>query len=277
MISKFVSEIKKKRNLRSLPDDFVQDLVVEFFKRYPKSEKILENHVKPLKSKEFKFMMKEIRKKLHDVYGVFILKEKCLKSLKEHLKKTKKLDEKALQLHTALLSCHQSSFERMDFYYEIYKNIFSITGKPKSILDLACGLNPLSFPFMGLKKLAYFAMELTCDGSKFVQEYFDIMQPFGLNGRAFAMNLMKLKKLPKSDVCFLFKVLDSLECLEKNYSEEILGKIDSKFIVVSFPTVSIGGKNPIKQRGWFFRMLRENNLKAETFEIENEIFYIIKK
>ena len=43
MISKFVSEIKKKRNLRSLPDDFVQDLVVEFFERYPKSEKILEN------------------------------------------------------------------------------------------------------------------------------------------------------------------------------------------------------------------------------------------
>jgi len=277
MIDKLVSEIKKKKNLRSLPRDFVRDLIIQFFRKYPNLEEDLKKHPKPLKSRDFKFMLKEIRKTLHDIYGVFILRKKDLKQLKEHLKKTKKLDEEALRMHRELLSSHKSSEERLNFYSEIYENIFSYTGKPKSILDLACGLNPLSFPWMGLKKVGYFASELTEEDSKFIQEYFNIMKPFGLNGKSFAMNLLKLKKLPEVDICFLFKTLDSLEDLEKDYSEKLLKKISAKFIIVSFPTMSIGGKNPIKQRGWFLRMMRTLNVKAETFDIENEIFYIIKK
>lgn len=277
MIDGFVSEIKKKKNLNSLPNDFVKDLILSFFKKYPKLEDNLKKHPKPLKSKDFKFMLKEIRKTLHDVYGVFILGEKDLKPLKEHLKKTKKLDEEALQLHSELLSSHKSSAERLNFYPEIYENIFSHTGKPKSILDLACGLNPLSFPWMGLEKVDYFASELTEQDSKFIQEYFHIIKPFGLNGKAFAMNLVKFKKLPKTDICFLFKTLDSLEDLEKDYSEKLLKKIPAKFVVVSFPTMSIGGRNPIRQRGWFLRMMRNLGYSAESFEIENEIFYMIKK
>lgn len=277
MIEEFVSEIKKKKNLSSLPDGFVQELIIDFFDKYPKLEEKLKGHPKPLKSKDFKFLLKEVRKKLHGIYGVFILNKKDLKHLEEHLKTVKKLDEDALQLHIKLLSAHKSSAERLDFYSEIYENIFSYTGKPKSILDLACGLNPLSFPWMSLKKVKYFASELTEYDSKFIQEYFDIMKPFGLDGKAFAMDLIKLKQLPKTDICFLFKVLDSLEELEQNYSKELLKKIPSDYIVVSFPTMSIGGKNPIRQRGWFFRVMRELGLSAESFEIENEVFYIIKK
>jgi len=276
MIDKFISEIKKKKNLSSLSDDFVKRLIENYFEEYPKLEKVLEDHPKPLKSRDFKFMMKDIRKTLHDVYGVFILKKKSLKRLKEHLKQIKKLDEESLQLHAELLSTHKSSLERLDFYYEIYEKIFSYTGKPRSILDLACGLNPLSFPFMDLKKVDYFASELTEQDSDFIQEYFDIMKPFGLNGKVFAMDLLNIKEFPETDVCFLFKVLDSLEDIERDYSEKLLKKINSKFIVVSFPTMSIGGRNPIKQRGWFFRMMRELDYKAEIFEIENEVFYIIK-
>jgi len=277
MISDFVSEIKKKKNLSSLPNDFVEDLIIEFFKKYPRLEQNLKKHPKPLKSKDFKFMLKEIRKILHDIYGVFSLRKKDLKSLKTHLKKIQKLDETALQLHIELLESHKSSAERLDFYTEIYENIFPYTGKPKSILDLACGLNPLSFPWMNLKKVEYFACELTEDDSKFIKEYLNIMKPFGLNGKAFSSNLMRFKKLPKVDICFLFKTLDSLEDLEKNYSKKLLKKIPAKFVIVSFPTISIGGRNPIRQRGWFFRMLRELDYSAETFEIENEIFYIVKK
>lgn len=277
MIHSFVSEIKRKKNLSSLPDSFVEDLVKDFFRKYPKLEKELEKHPKPLRSKSFKFLLKEIRKTLHDIYGVFILNKKDLKSLESHLKKIKKLDEDALQIHAELLSAHKSSAERLDFYPEIYEKIFSCTGKPKSILDLACGLNPLSFPWMGLKKVKYFAYELTEEDSNFIQSYFNIMKPFSLDGKAFAADIMKLRQLPKTDVCFLFKVLDSLEDLEKDYSKNLLKKIPAKFMIVSFPTMSIGGKNPIKLRGWFFRMIRELNYKAESFEIENEIFYIVKK
>lgn len=277
MIENFISEIKKKKNLSPLPDSFVKNLVEDFFKKYPNLEESLKVHPKPLKSKNFKFMLKEIRKKLHGLYGVFILSRKDLRPLEDHIKKVKKLDEKALQLHTKILNSHKSSAERLDYYSNIYEKIFSYTGKPKTILDLACGLNPVSFPWMGLENVEYFAYELTEEDSKFIQHYFDIMKLFGLKGKAFAADLIKTKRFPNADVCFLFKILDSLEDLEKNYSKNLLKKIPSKFLVVSFPTMSIGGKNPIRQRGWFFRMMRELNYSAESFEIENELFFIIKK
>lgn len=277
MIDSFVAEIKKKKNLNSLPDDFVQALVEEFFVKYPKMRGILESHPKPLKSKDFKFMLKEVRKRLHEIYGVFVLGKRDLKPLKEHLKKVSNLDEEALEIHIKILKSHKSSSERIDFYSDVYEKIFSVTGKPKTIIDLACGLNPLSFPWMGLKKVKYFAYELTKEDCNFIQAYFDLMKPFGLEGKTFALDLMKVDKLPKVDVCFLFKALDSLEDLERNYSEKLLAKIPARFIVVSFPTMSIGGRNPIRQRGWFFRMMRNLGLSAETFEFENEVFYVVKK
>ena len=278
MISEIIFEVKKKKVLSSLSDKFIKSLIVDFFEKYPQIEKNLEKHPKFLKSKDFKFLLKEIRKRLHAVYGIFILYKKDLNILKNHLEKTKKLDSKALDIHQKILLSHKSSAERFDSYDFVYESIFDITGKPDKILDLACGLNPLSFPWMHLKKVFYYAYELTEDDSKFIQDYFDSMKNYsGLKGKALAMDLLNLEKLPKVDVCFLFKVLDSLEDIKKNYSEMLLKKIPADFIVVSFPTMSIGGKNRIKQRGWFFRLLRKLNYSAKTFEIENEIFYVIKK
>jgi len=278
IIDDITKEIKKKKVLSSLSDDFVKRLLLEFFKEYPQIRTNLEAHPKFLKSKDYKFLLKDIRKNLHDIYGVFILDKKDLSSLKEHMKEVKKIDNEALELHREILLTHKSSAERLNDYSFIYEKIFSITGKPKNILDLACGLNPLSFPWMNLKKVYYYASELTFEDSKFIQDYFDLMKGYtDLEGKAFAMDLLNLKKLPEVDICFLLKTLDSLEDLERNYSETLLKKIPAKFIVVSFPTMSIGGKNTIKQRGWFFRMMRNLNYSAETFEIENELFYIIKK
>lgn len=278
MIDEIIFEIKKKKVLSSLPEEFVKSLIIDFFKKYPKLEKDLKKHPKLLKSRDFKFLLKEIRKKLHSIYGVFVLDEKGLKLLKSHLKKTKKIDDRALDIHRKILLTHKSTAERFDNYSFVYEKIFSITGKPDKILDLACGLNPLSFPWMRLKKVFYYASELTLEDSKFIQDYFDLMKKHsGLHGKAFAMNLLNFRKFPEADVCFLFKVLDSLEDLKKNYSKVLLEKISAKFLVVSFPTMSLGDKKPIKERGWFFRMMRELDYSFESFEIENEIFYIVKK
>lgn len=278
LIRDIVKRLKEKRILKSLSDEFVEEQVELYFEKNLPTRKVLEKHPKPFKSKEFKRVLKDLRKKLHDVYGVFILDKKDLSLLKEYLKKTKEIDAEALDLHKNILLTHKSTAERFDFYPSVYENIFKLTGKPKSILDLACGLNPMSFPWMGLKEVDYFASELTEEDSRFIQDYFDMMKKYsGLNGKAFPIDLLKMKQLPKTDVCFLFKVLDSLEDLERDISKKVLQKIPAKFVVVSFPTMSIGGKNPIRQRGWFFRVLRQLGYSAENFEIENEIFYIVKK
>lgn len=99
------------------------------------------------------------------------------------------------------------------------------------------------------------------------------MKKFGLNGKAIRINLLKENNFLKADVCFLFKVLDTFESLRRGISKDILKKINCKILVVSFPTKTLSGKILSKKRlKWFERIVKN----YETFEIENEIFYIVK-
>ena len=87
------------------------------------------------------------------------------------------------------------------------------------------------------------------------------------------MNLLVENRFPKADLCFMFKLLDSLETMRKNISKDLISSVDAKFIVVSFPTKTLSGK-PLstKRLGWFRKLV---GIYSE-FEVRNELFYIIK-
>ncbi len=139
-----VEEIKNKKELKPLSSDFVGSITKEFLK---------EKKVNLEKKSERKKIIKEVRSILHAVYGVF---KKSKYSKKEKLLKEMSSTED-LETHNKILELHRSTKERLNYYPFIYEKIFAITGKPKSILDLGCGLNPVSFPYMGLKDVQYYA------------------------------------------------------------------------------------------------------------------------
>ena len=85
-------------------------------------------------------------------------------------------------------------------------------------------------------------------------------------------------KLPEVDIIFLFKVLESLEYFKRNVSKEIIQKLKTKYIIVSFDKKSLSGKEIRKKgRSWFRRILSELNLSYEVFDYGDEIFFVIKK
>ncbi len=255
-----VEEIKNKKELKALSDDFVGSIAKELLEK---------RKVNLEKKSERKKFIKEVRSILHDVHGVFKKSKYAKKS--KLLNELKDLDD--LETHDKILGLHRSTKERLPYYSIVYKGIFSITGKPKAILDLGCGLNPVSLPYMGLKDVTYYASELTEEDTKFVQDYFDKVKT---KAHTFQMDLTRIDKLPAADVCFMFKLLDSLEALKWNITKTILERTNAKWLVVSFPLKTLGGKKPIsrKRLSWFERAIEGH--KYETFEIPNEIFYIIK-
>ncbi len=92
------------------------------------------------------------------------------------------------------------------------------------------------------------------------------------------MTKTSFRKLPKADVCFMFKFLDPLEEKGHKLSEEIIKSLDCKYIVVSFSTKTISGRNMrYPYRGWIEKMLNRINIKFDRFNLENEVFYIIHK
>ena len=269
-----VAEVKKKRTLHALSDAFVLEQAQPLLTQAPVLR--LASHPNVAKSRDFRRLVKHVRERLHEVYGVFQKRKKDLTALKVHLGAIGVLDAAAVELHRSILACHHSTQERLPFYPEMYEQIFRLTGTPRSILDLGAGLNPLSYPFMNLHHVRYTAVELTEEDCRFLQDYFAMMRPVSpLEGQAVVADLTKPPEFSAVDVCFLFKILDTLETLRFDASRALLPHIQAKHLVVSFPTRTLCGRKPIRSRGWFLKLLREFKCVPKVLDFQNERFYII--
>ena len=234
-----LASVKSKKVLTSLDDDFVREKIVFYADKYHLA------YSNP-KSASYKQLVKLVREDLHLIYGVFQLSEK------------------------EDLSSHVSSKERLRFYSLIYERIFNITGKPTTILDIACGLNPYSYSYLGCTP-TYYACELTSFDCERINSYF---KKNNIKGECFTCDVIqdykKLLKYPV-DMVFLFKILDFL-----NFETIIwfFEHLKTKYLVVSFSTHSLCGKRFLKERTWFDHFLED--YEYETFAIPNEKFYVIK-
>jgi len=155
-----------------------------------------------------------------------------------------------------------------EFYEIILKDCSA-----KKILNLGCGLDPLEFPF---KNYEYNACDISHDNVKKVNDYF---KKKGINGKAFIFDLVDDVNLPKSDIVFIFRVLESLEAIKKNISEEILKKIKSKLVIVTFSKIALGEKKIIRKKGrkWFRLILNKLGYEYNIIDYKDEIVFIIKK
>jgi len=268
LIQEILKKIKQNKKYSSITDDIIQKEIISYLKSNPKTTQ---------KDKE---TIKEIRAKLHKIYSSFQTKktrkrEKYLEELKQKINNKEPISETT----NKLLSITLSTKERINDYEKLYKNIFLITNKPKILIDLGAGLNPLSYSLMNFNKLTYYSYDIHEQDKIFLNKYFKIMKPLGLEGKANILditNLTQLTKLPNSDLIFLFKILDLIQT--KKLAEKIILTLikKTKYIVVSFPTKTITRKqmnNP--KRKWFELMLERNNLNYKIIEIGNEIFYVI--
>jgi hypothetical protein len=298
-----VEDIKDKKELRTLDDEFVQNKLDIFFKD-KHHEQAKEKCLKKLessktykqftKSKEYRFLIKELRAELRKVYGVFILEGyERRKKLLEELKETGDAEDR-MEIHKKLLMLHKSTKERMDHYEQLYQTIFDTVEKFEQsgslldasvkgyvIMDLACGMNPLSSIFFRDKIRRYYASDISTEDCEFLKEYFDttdidtIIFPADLTESKIFYKLEKIKV----DVCFIFKTLDGLERIRRNISEDLLKSISTKYFAITFPTLSIGGHREIKEhrRLWLEKLLDRLGWNYEKFTLGSELLYVIRK
>ena len=267
-VNLLVADIKEKRELKNLDNNFVKEELKRYFLRNNKQFLLIKEGLNP-RSKEYKQIIKEIRSKLRRSYGLFRV-EKETKNLKKLIKNKD---------YYKILETHSSTKERLSFYHKLYERIFNITKKPKTILDLGAGVNPLSYNYLNLKNCQYYAYDLSKEEIKIINNFFKENK---IEGKAEILDLLKLekiKKLPKADIAFLFKMTDVLDKGKGHKtSEEIIKAIPSSHIIVSFPTLTISGK-PMNhpRRGWIEMMCKRLNYTFKILTFENEIFYVIKK
>lgn len=254
-----VAAIKRKKELRGLSDTFVEKEVAAYKLRNPKV-----SFANP-RSQEFKQAVKEIRSRLRKVYGLFREEAPVLKNLSHEE-----------QIMIDILNSHASTRERLPYYRDLYQQIWKITKKPKKILDVGCGINPFSFPFMGLKKVEYYCYDLSDEETAAVNKYFSLIK---VNGKALVRDVLTLQRFPKVDVVFLWKMTDMLDQGKGHKrTENVLTKFNASFVVVSFATKTMSGKAMnVPRRPWFERLCNRLSWQWTTLEFPNELFYVVKK
>ncbi len=215
------------------------------------------------------------RELLHKVFAAFVSR----KILKKEIVNKKSVEE--------IMGKHLSTKERLPYYQELYSRLLGEFSKQKiSIFDLGAGINGLSYNYFPFS-LDYVAIES-------VGQLVDLMNyHFKTRGieRAWAIqeSLFDLEKIVRvikgvkeTKLVFLFKTLDSLEMIERDYSKKLISglfeKAGVKRIVVSFAMRSLVSKKEFKvKRYWFENFVKDNYNIVDDFELGNERYIAFEK
>jgi SAM-dependent methyltransferase len=252
---------------------------------------------KIIQKKEFSQLPKEdVEKAFEQFNKKHLVDEEKIKLTRDLLRKvfsvfsSGKLLNKREREAEWILRKHISTKERLDYYKELYKRIFLGLDKRKEIcvFDLGCGVNGLSYEYMqeqGEKGINYFGFEAVGQIVNLANFYFKNNK---LNARVYHESLFNISKVlgvvgncKNNKIILMFKVVDSLEMVERDYSKKLLLGLRDKLgmgdkIIVSFATRSLVARKKFNvSRKWFEDFAKDNFNILDDFELGGERYFFL--
>jgi len=177
-----------------------------------------------------------------------------------------------------LMAGHASTAERIPILDSFYKDIFAVTGVPTAILDVACGVHPLSIPWMNLPDdTRYWAYEID---RRLVAGLNRYLRAIGFEPRARWQDVICQAVEQPGDLAFVMKMVPCLERRQKGCSLPLLERLNVRYIVVSFPVRSLSGRlkhMPAVDSRMFADMIEPTGWKLVKLPIERELVFVVDK
>jgi 16S rRNA (guanine(1405)-N(7))-methyltransferase len=225
-------------------------------------------------------VVKETRTKLHQVGSAYQEKTPDYATWKSELaglpKETASPEVK--EWCRDKMKQHASTSERLSILDSFFPTIFEGFSPFHSVLDLACGLNPLASPWMPLADDAsYYAFDIFTDMAGFLSAW---LKHCGMGGEAGLCDLIAETPSPQAEVALLLKTIPCLEQVDKNILPRLMEVIPAALIVVSFPVASLGGKNK-GMRGFYTQRFEEWGQtwqgSIKRFDFASEVVYRLQR
>jgi 16S rRNA (guanine(1405)-N(7))-methyltransferase len=177
-----------------------------------------------------------------------------------------------------IMAHHASTRERLPVLDSFYRQIFGVLPPIHSVLDVACGLNPLAIPWMPLAPGAtYAACDLYADMIEFLNGFFQIA---GIAGHAQVCDLVSGPPRQSADLALVLKTLPTLEQIAKDAGRDLLRALDAPYLLVSFPARSLGGRDKRMAAHYaqrFEAVVAAEGWPAERFEFASELAFLVRK
>lgn len=232
------------------------------------------------KRSSFKEALKHTRAKLHQVAASFQEKSipygKLFQEMEALPRDLQDPASRAWCLKT--LEMHASTYERLPILDAFFKEILADLPPVTSILDLACGLNPLAIAWMPLAEgAAYQACDIYEDMNGFLNGFFD---HFRLPANAEICDLSDELPQAEFDLALMLKALPCLAQLDKELPKRLLEGIQAKHIVISFPVASLGGRSKGMRQNYerqFKDLTTGWQGSIKKFEFQTELAFLLTR
>lgn len=260
-LSTFINDVCSNSKYAMLSKDLVSKIAIEEFQNKG-------NRAKALKS---------TRTRLHRLAGAFIpsnidyakwlsvFKDLPLQMSSEHLTSLKQI-----------MRLHASTAERLPYLDEVYKDIFSHMPSPSSILDLACGLNPLAIPWMPIDEgTEYHACDIVLPMLDFLENYFSVFRP---NTHIFEKNILEFQSERSFDLIMLLKTMPLLAQIDKTAPEKLFSRLNFKYLLISYPLQSLGKQYKGMEKTYrtqFENLIANKPFQVQEYKLPNELFFIL--
>lgn len=221
--------------------------------------------------------VKRTKRRLHQAVGACLPAAPAYSRILEQLDRAASHGDEAIRkVLEQTMALHASSRERLPYLARFYDEIFSRAGQVSSVLDAACGLNPLARPWMRLTEGAvYHGFDIDLAMLEFCRE---ALRRLGAASDLFGADLLDLPALPEVDLALLLKVVNTIEQQRRGLAWDLIERIRARVVVVTFPTQSLGGRSKGMARTYAESFEREAARRAFRYErcvLPSELAYLV--
>jgi 16S rRNA (guanine(1405)-N(7))-methyltransferase len=231
------------------------------------------------KGRDYREAIKAVRNKLHQIGGAFLESGADFPRWSAILSTLPPGDTPALRdFCRTIMAHHASTRERLPILEHIFTETLAPLAPVASVLDLACGLNPLAIPWMPLADQApYLACDIYEDLTVFLSRF---LAHLGRPGGAEVCDLVESTPAYPVQLALLLKAIPCLEQIDKEIARRLLESIPARHILVSFPAHSLGGRSkgmPENYTSHFSELVTGRPWTIHRYQFPGELVFRIDK
>lgn len=227
----------------------------------------------------FKEAIKATKNKLHQVGGAYLAEKHDYAAWLNDLTRLARSEDREsfLAYLKTIMRHHASTRERLPILEQFYGTILAELPPVRSVLDIACGLNPLALPWMPFAgPVEYFACDIYRDMVDFLNQFLALLP---VQGQAEVRDVIQACPARAVDLAFVLKTIPCLEQVDKTAGSRLLRTLNARHIVVSFPVHSLGGRARGMQTHYAASLhaLLDPTWSLKRFEFATELVFLVTK